>query len=468
MINFSIYFTNHLNERIKLDDNIIARGSVLTQVNKLYSSFVFTTNSIYYDTSIIGDLTNRIQVRYLIDAEKSLYFMLDNIEYLDNNNIRVYCKSLGIQYSYKYSGRLDTIASATTVSGLITSLIPTANISFTDCNFDFDYTINNKSVEEVIQDLSKIFGFEYYTKNNIIYFEDKKTIQDETPLKSFNDVEDVISLSTTTNNDTQKIRQVDINIKITEDIFSEPKLNLQIKNTPQCCSPNAIEIYTASDGTVYRINPVNAYWILYYSPLIEVPKCNILYNSGTREVIEHFDLKDDDFVVLVGGIDSIVAISGVTNSNYVQNYNVVAFDNVSSGTLDITYNTQVLHGTIAHSEQPKEIDFNIKHFNQELIYKHKIELSGYYPLPYNLEINLMKNWGLDYSVSVNTSINVSKGDGSGGFILIATYTSDSFGNFTLPMSEYNHYLMSISGQTDLHLDYFVNDMKFFMSDKTNG
>ena len=128
----------------------------------------------------------------------------------------------------------------------------------------------------------------------------------------------------------------------------------------------------------------------------------------------------------------------------------------------------MLYGTIPHSTTPKEVRFDITHYNQNINYPHKIELNGYYPSPYNLKVNLMKDWGLDYDKSINKTITLSKDDGTGVFVTVATYTSDSFGNFTLPISAYAHYKLSTADATDLHLNYFVNDMKFFMSDKSNG
>ena len=469
MINYSVYFTNHLQEVIKIDSNIVENSSIITQTNKLYSSFVFTTNGIYYKPDIVGDLQNRIKVRYKIDTENevNLYFVIDYVEYLDDGNIRVYCKSDGIKYTSKYGSLLNGVISANSLSSLLSNIIPNADINITDCNLIFDYTVKNKSAEEVINDLHNIFYFDYYVANNTIYFRDKRTIQDETPIKTFNSIEDILTISTTTDTSNKNIGFVNINIKKIDDIYSTPKMNLQIKDTPQCCSPDNVEIYTATDGTVYRINPVNAYWILYYSPLTEIPNCNIAYQSGEREVIEHFELKDDDFVELVGGIDTIVAISGVTNPTYIQNYNVLAFDKVTEGSLDITYKTKVLHGTITHSSTPKEIRFSITHYNQQIDYIHKIQFDGYYPIPYNLKINLMKDWGLDYDNSINKTIAVGKFDGE-SFVSYGNYTSDSFGNFTLPLNEYNHFLLSTDGAKDLHLDYFANDMKFFMSDKSNG
>lgn len=472
MIKLSTYFTNHLNDIIKLDDNIVTTGSIETSINKLYSAFVFTTQDIYYDPHIVGDLSKRIRVRYVANDgdEINLYFVIDSIEYLDDNNIKVYCKSEGIRYAEKYSGVLNDITQVSTLKTFIATLIPLSNVeNLTDVQFDFDYTIDKKSVEDVINDLCKSFGFEYYVKNDVIYFTDKKTIQNDIPLTTFNSISDIMSLSTVTNTDNKLIGKININVKKTDDIYAVPKLNLEIKDSPQCCSPDEVLIYTdTNSNTTYRINPVNAYWLLYYTPLTQDPICNIQHEKGEREVVEHFDLKDDDFVVLVGGIKEIVAISGVNNPTFVNGYNVLAFDEVVSGTLDITYKTDVLYGTIKHNETPKKVRFNVTHYNQNIDYIHEIKLNGYYPLSYNLKVNLMKDWGLDYDKAINKTITLSKDDDTGVFVTVTTYTSDSFGNFTLPISAYAHYKLSTSDATDLHLDYFVNNMKFFMSDKSNG
>jgi len=56
MIRFSFYFTNHLNKRIRLDDNIVdvSEGFCETTNKKIFQTLTFTTNKIYYDPKIIG------------------------------------------------------------------------------------------------------------------------------------------------------------------------------------------------------------------------------------------------------------------------------------------------------------------------------------------------------------------------------------------------------------------------------
>jgi len=48
----------------------------------------------------------------------------------------------------------------------------------------------------------------------------------------------------------------------------------------------------------YRINKVNAYFLLYYSPTTKEPICNIPHKAGERILIEKFNLKNDKFVTL--------------------------------------------------------------------------------------------------------------------------------------------------------------------------
>ena len=142
MIKLSVYFTNHLNDIIKLDNNIVTTGSIETSINKLYSSFIFTTQDIYYDPHIVGDLSKRIRVRYVVNDgdEINLYFVIDSIEYLDDNNIKVYCKHDNIQYAYKYMGGLTEVLENETLHTLLTELIPSANVdNLVDCTFDFNY-----------------------------------------------------------------------------------------------------------------------------------------------------------------------------------------------------------------------------------------------------------------------------------------------------------------------------------------
>ena len=468
MIKRSIYFTNHLDFREKLDNFIVdVEDSILEISNKkIYNSFTFITNKVYYDPTIIGDNIERIEFKFKINDSdvKSFYFVIDSIEYLLNNNIKVYAKSK----SYKYTkGKINKIIQTTSVKNLIETLLNDITLNFdnfTDIPLEFDYTIEDKTIDEVISDLSKITDFDYYFYSGVLYFEDKKVIKkDDTALATFKDIEDIEEFSTTTNKDETKINKLYINKKDVSNIIAEPIINLEIKDSPQCCSPDEVIIYTDDNGNKYKISPVNAFYIVYYSPLLKEPLINMNVESGERVLIENYKLEKDNFVRLTAGIKEVLAVSGVENWSYEANYNVLVFDYVEKGELKITYKTNVLYGTIGHSKYPKKINLKITHYNQIIDYNHKIELNGYYPTPYNFTLNLVSDWGIDYNEAINKNVIISKKSGD-VFVKIGDFTSDYFGELQFNIDEHNTYKFETENYEPLYLDWYVNNKELKMDE----
>ena len=454
----SLYFTNHLNKKIKLDNNLI-EYELINEEKKLYASLSFITQDIYYKPEIISDLIDRIEYKFKVDDkdEKSIFFVIDSIDYLRDNKIKVFCKTKGIKYSKKYSGTLNKVVKTDSLKNLLNMLLDEINLdNLSDVPFYFDYEIKDKSIEETIIDLSKIFGFDYYFKEGIIYFEDKKVIKkyDESVAR-FSEISDIISFSTSTNKDDKKINKIYINKKEKIVITAEPQIILDINNSPQCCSPNEVKTFTdEDDGSIYKISPVNAYYVIYYSPLLKKPITNLDTQEGERIVVEEFELNNDEFVTLTGGIKEIIGVDGVENYSFKENYNILTFDK-TSGTLKVSYKTDVLVGSIPHSEYPKSVPIEIKHFNQILEYNHKIELNGYYPIPYNFTLNLIKDWGIDYNNALNKDVTIYKKNGD-VFDEIGTFTSNAFGEISFNIDEYNTYKFTTENYDDLYLDWFIN------------
>ena len=464
---FSVYFTNHLNETVKLDDFIVdvEDGFFNIANKKIYNSLSFVTNGVYYDPTIIGDGIERIEIKYKVDNDVSEKFIIEDIEYLDNDNIKIYAKSK--TYSLTKIP-LNTIIQAKSVKELITELLSGVSVDFTkfsDIPLLFDYEIEDKSVDEVITELSKITDFDYYYFRGAVYFEDKRVInKDDEAVFRFNEIEHIgeFSMSVTKEN---ILNEVLINVE-DEEVIAEPTIALEIKNSPQCCSPDGVVIYTDDNGNTYKINPVNAFFSVYYSPLIQKPNINVACEEGERILIEKFELNNDSFVRLTGGIKELIAVEGVENYSFEWGYNVLVFDLVEKGELKITYKTDCLYGTIEHSKYPKTINFHITHFNQVIDYDHKIELNGYYPVPYEFTLNLMSDWGLDYAEAINKNVTISKRDGD-VFVEIGEFTSNAFGELEFTINEYATYKFETENQEPLYLDWYINKKSISM-DEVSG
>jgi len=400
----------------------------------------------------------------------------------------VYAKSKTHKYTKEI---LNKTIQTTGINDLLMQLMPDITIdilNLEDIPLDMDYSINEKTVEEVIKEVSQIVDFDYYFYRGVLYFEDKKTIQDEKPLKKFNEIEDILEINSFVNNDTIKINKLYINEQEIQEIAAEPKMSLDIKDTPQPCSPDSVITFTDEDGNKYKVNSVNSSFILYYTPLTKIPTLNYPHSAGDRILIEEFILNNDDFVTLTGGIKEILAVDGVTNANGRYGFNILTFDKVESGVMKVTYKTEVLHGTIPHSKYPKKIPFIANHYDNEIKYMHNIEFNGYYPTPYKLTISLVKDWGIDYgdaiqrvvttdtAITVDNYVTVVYGMGIAGevftyernrpitTITTNSITSDMFGELSFTVSSYGKYTFSTEGYDDLHLDYYINKMNFYMDE----
>ncbi len=467
----SVYFINHLGQKKKIDDKIVSiqEGIFDIENHKIYNSLTFIVNDLYIAPTIIGDLIERIEIKYKVNDEDEVTekFTIDNVDYLKDNNIKIYCKSKTIKYTYKYTGNLNKTIQTNSVKDLISKLLPDVSVNYenlTDIPLLFDYEIKDKAIEEAIEDLSKITGFDYYFYRGVLYFEDKKRIkEDDVAIKKFSELSDIIEFSTSTNKDKKKINKLFINCTDTKDLVAEPTIALDINPSPQCCSPDEVLIFTDDAGNTYKINPINAFFIIYYSPTIQKPNCNIACKEGERILIEKFELNNDEYVELTGGIEEIIALEGVENYVFEKGYNLLAFDKVEKGELKITYKTKVLYGTIKHSKYPKSVNFHISHFNQVINYEHKIELNGYYPIPYKFTLNLMKDWGIDYGDAINKSITISRKDGD-VFAVIGTYESNAFGELEFDINEYNTYKFEMKEQEPLYLDWYINKKQIYMDE----
>ena len=467
-IKFSIYFTNHLDKKIKIDNKIVDAdddGVLEVEETKLFNTFTFTVNDVYFDSAIVSDLVERIEVKYQLDDEEivSDFYVVDSIEYLLNNNIKVYCKSKTVEYSYKYSGNKNELIQASSLKVLLSKLLVNTTLNYTnltDILFLFDYEIKDKSVEEVIEELHNITLFDYYYEKGILYFEDKRSIkEDDVSVQRFTSLKDILEFNTSTNKDDKKINKIFINTKNQETIFAEPIITLDLKDSPQPCSPDAVVMFEDEEKT-YKVSPVNAYYIVYYSPTTQLPNINMNCESGDRILIENYQLEKDYFVRLAGGIKELIAVEGVENYHYEPNYNFLTFDLVEAGELKITYKTTVLHGNIQHQKYPTEMNITIQHFDQLLEHTHKIAMNGYYPIPYDFTLNLVSDWGLDYYQAIEGEVKISKYDADNIPNFLESKTVSLFGELKFSITSYGTYRFDKDGAEPLFLEYYINKKRF--------
>ncbi len=477
IIKFDVFFTNHLNETKKITDKIVDfdNGLIDIEVNRLYAVASFVTNGVYYDTSIIGDGVERFEIKYKIDNNDVVAhkFVLDGVDYLKDNNIRIYLKTKGILKSYKYSGNISFEASSYSLKDILSTLLDGLAFDFTNLtDRELPYTYkSDKSPAEIIEDLREVFGFEYYYKDGIIYFEDKKDLTYKKEVRKFSEVKDILSFSTSVNKEDKKINEVVINKKT--QTKTENKIKLLIDPSPQPCSPSDVLVYI-DDGNSYKIPPKYAIFNIFTTHKdmidnlqINISDKNITYTKNQEKVlIEEYELNDENCFFVTAFINELIGyeIDDDIKLNYENN--LVKLNKKYTGIVKISYKTIAFIGQIPPFQYPKTIFFNITAQKEKLTYNHKLELNGYYPIPYNLTISLIKDWGIDYENAINKEIIISKYDKDNDtFVKKTTTSSNEVGEFEFNITKYGIYRFDTPNQEPLFLYYFVNKFEFCMDEK---
>jgi len=463
-ISISVYFTNHLDKVIKLDDNIVYKEAINIEKNckELYESLSFITNGIHYAPEIVGDFVERILVKIQLDDKpiKEHRFIITATEFLDNDNIKVYAKSKS--YILK-KNKLNTIFSYVTTKELLRNEV--GNIVTLNCDnlidipLQFDYKLEDKTLDDMVREVVAISGGDVYYKDGVVVCENKKVIdKDAVPVQTFNEIKDIESFSTTSNKDAQKINTLDINAQKEQVKEIHPKMVLEIKDSPQCCSPDEVKIYTDNDGNTFQINPLNAFFYLYYSPLLKAPSLNVAHQRLERVVIEHYELKDELYLEVTGAIKELIAIDGVDGSySVVDGFNILTFDTPQTTNIRITYKTDVLAGEFAHSKTEKKIAISAKHFDASLEFVHKYTYNGYYPQNMKHTLNIVSDMGVEYINAINKSVTIAKySSDTSTYVTQTTLQSDSFGEVTFTLDDYGVYKIILEDGTALYLYFFIN------------
>lgn len=471
-ISFSFDFVDHLGQTKNINDNVvdIEPVTIRTDINKLHNTLTMVTNGVYYDPSIIGDGEERIHVTITSPSGSThMRFFIYSVSYQKDNNIKLICKSKGFLHTMKV---LNGILSADTAKEAIEKLLPDLDLNFdnfSDYQLIGDIDLAGRTAIDVVNELVATIGAEYYLKDGAVYFENKKIIEkDAKPIFTFDEINHLISLDTSVDA-SPKIGKVIINPKEDEQaVTAEPSMSLVIEPSPQPCSPSSVLTYTDDDGNIYKIHPKNAYFYIYYSPFFySEPRGNQSAYSKTRNLVEEFDLIDDDRIELTGGVQFVNRITlndqPVSDYYYKHGYNVLSFSKRKTGRLKISYGTWCLFGEIEHKSHPTQVVFDYKFLDLRLKYVHKIELNGYYPKPYTLTISLQKDWGIPTQEAINKSVTLLKYDAqTKSYTQIGTTNANDFGDFSFKINEYGIYGFETSGYERLGLKYFVNHMSFFM------
>ena len=470
-LTFSLYFLDEFEILRKIDEYIVNKEDIILEygVGKDYASLTFDLQNIDIPQNCIAD-KERIFFKFKIDnnIEKQYAFIIDNIDFLPHDIKKIYCKSRSYLKSDKYSSITKNI-SADDFYALLDVLYKNIEIIKNCKNYRivFDVEANGKSASEIAIEYTKLAGIEVYWYNNKVFFEDKKAIKkDDIPVFEFNEIEHIVSFSTSTNKDSVKISKVIINAPddLEEEITSEADMKLSINPDP-CVSPTEPLVYTDDDGNNYTIAPQPVRLELYYNPLSFTPQTSFNMTKTEKILIEEFELNEDFYIVLTAGIKEILGVSGdftINDINYKQDYNIVYFNEAKTGKIRLSYKTDILVHTIQPQTQKKTFKFKAEFFDKVIENNIKFDFKGYLPLNAEYEFDCVGDFGLDYADAVNASFAISRYDKNNDvFIEIGNIQADATGMLRYVFTEYGIYKLG----DNIFIEFFVNSLNFYKGQK---
>ena len=477
LVKFRVEFTNHLGKVINLNKHIVANEgvSIIKEINKGYLSLDFTAMNVYFDPKLVGDDTERIRAQWQIgDGEIQVErFCIEAMEYIDNEKIKVYCKSKTFRFEKYYLYRAFI---AYDLHNILRNLLGTDNVDLTkltNYRVQGSVEIENKCAFDVVEELRNIFCFEYYYKQGKIVFEDKKAIQKEDEsIANFDETKDIEAIAINSDIFKKRVGTIIINPKKFESVEYinrakevganidwleiEPKLTLEVHPSPQPCSPKTKQTIDLPDGSTYEIQPKSAKFTIYTSTFDEEISCNLpIEFAGEIELTETFSLNNERIVELKSGVKRIVSSTIPIDDDMIFG-NRILFPEPLIGEVAIKYVTHIRSGIIEPSEEPKTILIQASFKDKKINYLHKIECTDYYrKIPAKLDLNIIKDFGMS---NVQQDIQLYKKDSSGEYNFISSITPNQNGDFQLPINEYGSYMVKI-GDEKFYIDYYTNAFK---------
>lgn len=321
---------------------------------------------------------------------------------------------------------------------------------------------------ELIDSIKERYGFDYRFQEDKIIFAPVKAIEKEAETAAFFDeVSEIESIESSTELFKRRIKRIVVNKRMAEEgVTVSTSLKMKIEPSPQPCGPPEVLAYQDGD-TTYKIGPRRARFVIYYWPTTMQPRCNFTVKSGVKRIVESHSLNNERFLLLSGNINDplSVKIDG-TDTPFGARGRLIEFFDPVSADVKVSYKSEVLFGVIENSPLPKEIAMTITHYDRRIDYTHKIELNGYYPIPYDLTLNAVAAWGVSDDVCSNRIVDLYRFDqGIGDFVSVGSVRSDGFCDLTVPIDRYGTYKLIMGGREPLFLDWFVNRMETYLNEK---
>ena len=160
---------------------------------------------------------------------------------------------------------------------------------------------------------------------------------------------------------------------------------------------------------------------------------------------------------LEGGYGNATYTDLLSSATFKVGYNKIILDKKYTGDYKLSYLTDIYRGEIeaVSKETKKYIQINL--LNAEIDYTHLIEAKDYFPEPFLIKIDLLKDWNFETNEAINAEFDIYKiAFDTGAETFLKKVKSNSFAELNFLLSEYSMYSIKKTDKDTLYIKYFAN------------
>ena len=162
-------------------------------------------------------------------------------------------------------------------------------------------------------------------------------------------------------------------------------------------------------------------------------------------------------VRMSGGMGSSDAITSISNPMFEEGHNVIYFDDVVTGTVRVSYKTDILYKKFSPEYTEKNYPMSFSHYNQVLNYVHEVKATEFYPKPFHCKIDVSDFLDIEYADSINKQVTMAIVDFETGVeIAIKSTNTNIVGQIEEVLSDYGQYAFVMQDLPTIYLKYYAN------------
>lgn len=297
-----------------------AGGSVSEETNRIYD-----IASITLDDSAVVLLDKNVVINY---GDKTFTGFVYNVSKTGRNQITVECRTYTAKFTEPFSTHEEVVDPATTSHALCAYYTAETGIPITITAEDLDFGGSYErsgTILSALTNIASVTGAEYYNENGTLIIAPNKAIDGEGLIIPDEHIFDFIGDSKSIYNKGVGFITIQSGGDVSTDIISKNSIYAEIDE----CS-GEIFVFPNPNGLIEQSNGI--------SPL----------NYVLLERKEEYPILDYDLIELNGAIESITSMTlngvAITDYNFEAGHNVVYFNTIIRGTLNVVYNAHCYKG----------------------------------------------------------------------------------------------------------------------------